>query len=137
MIRGSRFMLVENATAQSIGAYVQVTGAGPTVHAKAAIYDLEENKIEETNQLTLAPGAASWQTFPFGTPPGLTGNREYWLLVLSEDIAGSDCLVFYDDLDSIGIDQGLYLSHTYNTFPANLSGRTKQQTKFSIYCNYT
>ncbi|GAI67373.1 unnamed protein product, partial [marine sediment metagenome] len=62
MIRGSKFLLCQDATAQSITAYIQVTGVGPTVHVKAGIYDRDKNLVAEANQLSLAPGAAAWQT---------------------------------------------------------------------------
>ncbi|GAJ04236.1 unnamed protein product, partial [marine sediment metagenome] len=117
MIRGSRFVLTENGTAQSICVYIQITGVGPTVHVKAGIYDRDKALVAEADQLALAPGAAAWQTFPFTTPPSLPGNREYWLIVWAESIADSDCIFFYDSEDCLGIDQGLYYSQTYNTLP--------------------
>lgn len=137
MIRGSKFMLCEDGTAQSISAYIEVTGTG-TVHVKAGIYDTDKNLVAEADQIALAaPVAPAWQTFPFGTPPSLTGGEEYWPIVWAEEVAGSGCIAFYDDADSIGIKQGIYLSDTYNTLPASIAGGTEEKTKFSIYCNYT
>ena len=137
MIRGSKFTLCEDGTAQSITAYIEVTGTG-TVHVKAGIFDGDKNLVAEVDQIALvAPVAAAWQTFPFGTPPAITGGKEYWLVVWAEEVAGSGCIAFYDNADSIGIKQGIYLSDTYNTLPASIAGGTEEDTKFSIYCNYT
>jgi len=137
MIRGSKFTLCEDGTAQSITAYIQVTGAGPTVHVKAGIYDIDKNLVAEANQLALAPGAAAWQTLIFGVPPAITGGEEYWVIVWAESVADSDCIAFYDSADCIAIKQGIYLSDTFNTLPPSIAGGTEENTKFSIYCNYT
>ena len=136
MIRGSKFLLCEDGTAQSITAYIRITGVGP-VHVKAGIYDINKNLVAESDQRAIAANGAAWETFVFGTPPSLTGGLEYWLVIWAEEIADSDCIAFYDDADCIGIKQGIYLSDTFNTLPADIAGGTEENTKFAIRCNYT
>lgn len=136
-IRGSRFVLCENATAQSISAYIQVTGVGPTVHVKAGIYDRNKDLVAEANQLSLAPGAAAWQTFPFTIPPSLAASEEYWPVVWGEDVADSGCIVFYDSGVCIEAVLGISLVRTYDTLPASIADGTPEARKLSIYCNYT
>ena len=136
MIRGSKFLLCEDATAQSITAYIRVTGVGP-VHIKAGIYEEYKDLVAQTDQRSIAANGAAWVTFIFGVPPSLTGGEAYWPIVWAEEVAGSDCIAFYDNADCIAIKQGIYLSDTYNTLPLSIADGTEEQTKFSIYCNYT
>jgi len=136
MIRGSRFMLLEDATAQSITAYIQITGVGP-VHIKAGIYDIDRNLVAEADQRAIAANGAAWETFTFGVPPSLTGGREYWPVVWAEEVADSDCIAFYDTEDCLGLWRGIYFADTFNLMPGSIAGGTEENRLFSIYCNYT
>ncbi len=140
MIRGSRFMLMEDATAESIDAYIQVndpTASGATVPCRCAIYSRDLVLLGFTDPVSIAAGSADWVHFSIPIPFGLAGRREYWVLAWAEDVMDMEVLFFYDSAAdcTIAIDQGLHLPVPYTIYPDSLTGHSREQTKFSIYCN--
>jgi len=130
-IRGQRFTSPANpVVAQSISAYIYCTTSAKNM--KAALYDSGGNLIAITNQNSIpASASAAWQTFIFASPPTLTANTQYMLVVWSEFGTGSGDLRY----SSATGGNGRSLSQSYGTWPSSPSF-SSDTVQYSIYCNY-
>jgi hypothetical protein len=129
-IKGSVFTITETGTAQSITVYLsQYLSNLPKV--KCAIYKRSDlSLIAVTIEWTLTSGWDNWKTFSFASPPTLTINTAY-VLVVWYDLP---VRIFYDAGDT---DQLLYSNQNYDGFPDPWVPAEKLPYKISIYCTYT
>jgi len=136
IIRGSVFTIPEDGTADSVTAYLRLSGT-TFRKAKCAIYKHSDlSLVGATQERTDIPTqTADWYTFNFSDPkPSLTANTEY-IIVVWGDVSGGVqyARLYYDAGDA---DQGHYQSVSYNSFPNPLVP-THDNNKYSIYCTYT
>jgi len=100
----------------------------PAAKVKAAIYSESHSLIASTEEKTVY--ANGWVTFNFASPPTVTADTNYILVVWSENIAG-DVLLYYH---GGGYNQGHYLSRTYDgNYPSSASFYHESR-EYSIYC---
>jgi hypothetical protein len=130
-IRGQRFTSPANpVVAQSISAYIYCTTTAKNM--KAALYDTSGNLIATTNQNSVPASASpAWQTFNFASPPTLTANTQYVLVVWSQLGTGSGDLRYSSPTGG----NGRSLSQSYGTWPSSPAFSTNT-IQYSIYCNY-
>ena len=130
---GSVFTIPEAGTANSITVALKRTVAGSN-NAKCAIYKHSDlSLVASTDQVLVSfTTTYAWYTFTFATPPSLTANTEYILVVWCDY---TDFTIFFA-CDAGTTDQGHQQSLTYGTFPNPLNPEHNNY-KFSIYCTYT
>ena len=121
-----------SVTAQSITAYVQVTG---THTIKAAIYTSSGTYIAGTQEVSVTTSNDGWVTFNFATGVPLTANTNYLLVVWANSGSGSANLYYTSSGGS-----GRYYQTTYATnWPTSPSFTTTLvgSYDYSIYCTYS
>jgi hypothetical protein len=135
-IAGSVFTTpVYSVTAQSISAYVHVTGSTYTM--KAAIYTTTGTLVGGLSTQAMTVTTANddaFVTFAYsGTKPTLTANTNYVIVVWSNSQISSAYLYGSSNLGSGRIEAG-----TYGTWPSPISSWDTSNTRnYSIYCNYS
>jgi len=135
-IRGSGgttlFTITEDGYAQSITAYVSATTS--VFEAKCAIYKHNDLSLVGSTAVGYIDPEDSihWQTWSFSSPPSLTANTAYVLVIWAQSLSGN-CILRYGSGDT---DEGHYQSLTYGTFPNPLNA-THENYRYSIYCTYT
>lgn len=128
-IQGSVFTLLENAEANSITVYLEIT-TDPH-NAKCAIYKYSDlSFVGETEERDI-PVGTGWETFNFTTPPTLVAQTEYILVAWGESTTGT----FLMANDTGTTTQGQFQAIAYNGFPDPIVPTTTTR-KFSIYCTY-
>jgi hypothetical protein len=129
-IKGSVFTITETGTAQNITVYLRQSSTNlPKV--KCAIYKHSDlSLIAVTIEWTLTSGWDNWKTFSFASPPTLTINTAYVLVVWYNHAAD----IFYIAGDT---NQLHYSDQNYDGFPNPWVAPTHLAYKISIYCSYT
>jgi flagellin-like protein len=134
-IVGSQFTSpAYSVTAQSITAYIQVSG---THTIKAAIYTSAGTFVAGTQEVSVTTSNDGWVTFAFaaGSQPTLTANTNYLLVVWANTGTGSANLYY---ASSGGV--GHYATQTYaSTWPTSPSFTSTivGNYDYSIYCTYS
>jgi hypothetical protein len=127
-------------TAQSISAYVHVTGN--TYDMKAAIYTTGGDRVgssagtQQVSVTTSTDDQFVLFTYAAGTQPTLAASTQYVLVVWSESHS-SDSAYIYGSSNS-GL--GRYEGESYDgTFPSDVgsSWDGSNTVNYSIYCTYT
>jgi len=138
-IVGSLFTATENGWADSIIAYIQITGSQKNV--KCAIYshsDLSLVAYTQERTIPISYYGPSWETFSFTNPkPNLTAGTQYVLVAWSSAgyYYGDDALFFRING---AVDQAHYDSLAYgSTWPNPLTVDTHGSRNYCIYCSYT
>lgn len=130
-IRGSLFSIPSAGQAQSISAYIDISGAiTPTV--KAAIYSQAHTFIAETDQTVVS--SDGWYTFNIITQPLpiLQAGTSYILVAWSNSVSG-DVYLRYASGSS---NQAHRRSQTYGAWPASPSF-SHNDLEYSICCTYS
>ena len=121
-----------SVTAQSITAYIQVTG---THTIKAAIYTASGTFVAGTQVVSVTTSNDGWVTFNFASGVPLTANTNYLLVVWANSASGSANLYYTSSGGT-----GRYYSTNYATnWPSSPSFRsdTVGNYDYSIYCTYS
>jgi FlaG/FlaF family flagellin (archaellin) len=121
-----------SVTAQSITAYIQVSG---THTIKAAIYTSSGTFVAGTQEVSVTTSNDGWVTFTFASGVPLTANTDYLLVVWSNSASGSADLYYTSNGGS-----GRSASRTYATNWPNspsFSSSTVGNYRYSIYCTYS
>ncbi len=130
-IRGSSFACSTSGTIATITAYIETTA---TYNMKAAIYNhATNNSVAETQERSVSSGT-NWITFTFSTPPSVTADNVYVLVVWSQSRSGESAYLRYHSGSS---NQGHSQSQGYGgSFPSTASfGHNNQE--YCIYASYT
>jgi hypothetical protein len=129
LIRGSMFTSPSySTTAQSISAYIQVSG---THTISAAIYTSTGTIVGSTQEVSVTTSNDGWVTFNFASGPQLAASTNYILVVWAN--TGSGTAVLYGDNGGTSKYTG---TMTYGTWPNSVSFSTST-TNWSIYCTYS
>jgi hypothetical protein len=121
-----------SVTAQSITAYIQVTG---THTIKAAIYTSTGTFVSGTQEVSVTTSNDGWVTFTFASGVPLTANTNYLLVVWANSASGSANMYYSSSGGS-----GRYYQTTYATnWPTSPSftSNTVGNYDYSIYCTYS
>ncbi len=123
-----------SVTAQSITAYIQVTG---THTIKAAIYTSAGVFVAGTQVVSVTTSNDGWVTFTFaaGSQPTLTANTSYLLVVWANSASGSANLYYTSSGGSSRYYQTTYATN-WPTSPS-FSNLIVGSYDYSIYCTYS
>lgn len=126
-IVGSEYTCPEDTTAKSITVYCRTWTTTPKV--KCAIFDDDLKFVAETEEKQLTENTDDWIEFLFSTPPSLTKDALYWLVVWAD----AYCRTY---MDAGSTNQQIRDSETYDSWPDTLVATSYGDYKSSIYCTY-
>lgn len=130
-IAGTLFVCLQNGVAQSITVWLDCWQS--TLKAKCAIYSSDRTTLIGTTEEKVLGYKQTWQTFNFITQPNLVAGTQYYLVSWAN--SGTDHV--YNYYSSVSGYTSISASNTYgSTWPSSLSGTTKSNRVYSIYCTY-
>ena len=132
-IRGPKFTITENGTADSL--YAQISHEGSDSKLKGAIYRAgDTTQVAASSEVTVSGNVNGWQAMPITAT--LKADTAYFLMFWADNIPADSMHIRRGD--SAGFNYIYKASQTYGTWPDPLTAMTNYSAGFLVgYCSYT